>query len=167
MASTQLSASVDLSGYGVMASFARGEYSARMLAFLMRLDAVDTWAVDFKEDEAANSLEIKAFVGSLQSFLNSGALDGLGGGASQAYLQLLGGLRTSRCLYLLRETMERNPILADELERLLARSDSDQLVSVVARRLEAFTKAQLLGRIFSTERLERIKSIMGAKNERE
>lgn len=166
MASVESETAVDLSSYNVTASFARRQFSGRMMTFLMRLDAVDTWAVDHKEDEAPNALEIKAFIGQLQAFLNSGAMAGLDA-APKEYLELLGGLRSSRCLYLLRETMERNPALADELERLLAMPDTSQLVAVVKRRLEAFMKAQLLGEIFSAERLMRIKTIMGAKNERD
>ena len=38
---------VDLSGYSIMSSFARSTQSARMLAFLLRIDGVDRWAVDF------------------------------------------------------------------------------------------------------------------------
>lgn len=164
MASTSADAGIDLHGYNIMASFARAHHSERMLAFLMRLDAVDSWAVDYKEDEAANALEVKAFVAQLQSFLNADAFTSLDAAPKQ-YLQLLGGLRSSRCLYLLREAMERNPALAVELERLLGSADQDVLVAVVRRRLEAFNKAQLLGEIFSAERLERITSIMGAKQD--
>ena len=55
--------------------------------------------------------------------------------------------------------------LGDQLEKLLAEAGSDErLILVVRRRLEAFTKAQLLGEIFSSSRLERIKSIMGVEN---
>ena len=70
-------APVDLSGYAIMSSFARSTQSARMLAFLLRIDGVDGWAVDFKEDEAPNALEIKAFVTQLQSFLNAGGMSSL------------------------------------------------------------------------------------------
>ena len=55
--------------------------------------------------------------------------------------------------------------LAAELERLLSEATpSDRLILAVRRRIEAFTKAQLLGEIFSSSRLERIKSVMGAGN---
>ena len=155
---------IDLSGYAVMGSFARSTQSARMLAFLMRLDAVDGWAVDFKEDEAVNALNIKGFVSQLQAFLNDGGVDWLQA-APDEFLALLGGLRSSRCLYLLREATQRNHELADQVEKLLVEADgTDRLVSVVRRRLEAFTRAQLLGEIFSSSRLERIKSIMGKQN---
>ena len=155
---------VDLSGYSIMSSFARSTQSARMLAFLLRIDGVDRWTVDFKEDEAANALEIKAFVTQLQAFLNAGGLGTLHA-APREFLELLGGLRSSRCLYLLKQASAENPELGDQLEKLLAEAGSDErLILVVRRRLEAFTNAQLLGEIFSSSRLERIKSIMGVEN---
>src|SRR3990167_9286276 len=81
---------VDLSGYSIMSSFARSTQSARMLAFLLRIDGVDRWAVDFKEDEAPNTLEIKAFVPQLQAFMNEGGLGNLRA-APREFLELLGG----------------------------------------------------------------------------
>lgn len=157
-------ASIDLSGYAVMANFARSTNSARMLAFLLRIDSVDGWAVDFKEDEAPNALEIKAFVSELQAFLNDGGMESLQA-APREFLELLGGLRSSRCLYLLKVASEQNPELADQIEGLLGQATvSDRLVLVVRRRIEAFTKAQLLGEIFSSSRLERIKTAMGVAN---
>ena len=157
-------APIDLSGYAIMSNFARSTQSARVLAFLLRIDSVDAWAVDFKEDEAANALEVKAFVTQLQAFLNSGGMDSLQV-APHEFLELLGGMRSSRCLYLLKKASEQNPVLADQIEKLLGEAKpADRLVMVVRRRLEAFTKAQLLGEIFSNSRLERIKSIMGVEN---
>lgn len=156
-------APVDLSNYAIMSNFARSTQSARMLAFLLRIDGVDEWTVDFKEDEAPNALQIKAFIADLQSFLNAGGMEHLQA-APREFLELLGGLRSSRCLYLLKKANE-NPELADQLEKLLGEATpSDRLMMVVRRRLEAFTKAQLLGEIFSSSRLERIKSIMGVEN---
>jgi len=158
---------VDLTRYAVMSSFAQSTQSARMLAFLLRIDGVDAWAVDYKEDEAQNALEIKAFVSQLQSFLNAGGIDRLQA-APHEFLELLGGLRSSRCLYLLKLASEQNPELADLLEKRLAEASataSERLIWVVRRRLDAFGKAYLLGEIFSSHRLERIKSIIsGATN---
>lgn len=157
-------APVDLSGYAIMSNFARSTQSARMLAFLLRIDGVDGWAVDFKEDEAPNALEIKAFVTQLQSFLNAGGMSSLHA-APREFLELLGGMRSSRCLYLLKRASEQNEELGNQLEKLLGEATTDdRLILVVRRRLEAFTKAQLIGEIFSSSRLERIKSIMGVEN---
>ena len=156
-----LNQTVDLTSQGVMNNLAVRTQSAKMLAFLMRLDGVDSWAVDFKEDEAADALEVKGFIAKLQAFLNDGGMQRLQAEPT-AFLQLMGGLRSSRCLYLLREAIEQNPEVGDALEKLLVSADSDdRLISVVRRRLEAFGKAQLLSEIFSRDRLERIKSIMG------
>lgn len=158
------SAPIDLSGYAIMSNFARSTQSAKLLAFLMRIDAVDDWAVDFREDEASNALEIKAFMTQLQAFLNAGGMKNLQA-APREFLELLGGMRSSRCLYLLKVASEQNEVLAAELERLLSEATpSDRLILAVRRRIEAFTKAQLLGEIFSSSRLERIKSVMGAGN---
>ena len=74
-------------------------------------------------------------------------------------------MRSSRCLYLLKRASEQNEALGDQLEKLLGEATAeDSLILVVRRRLEAFTKAQLIGEIFSSSRLERIKSIMGVEN---
>jgi hypothetical protein len=155
--------SVDLASYAIMSSFARSTQSARLLSFLLRIDGVDRWAVDYKEDEAPNALEIKSFLAELQSFLNAGGMGGLQA-APRQFLELLGGLRSSRCLYLLKLVSVANPVLADQIEKLLLEAGSEErLILVVRRRLEAFTKAQLLGDIFSNKRLERIKLIMGGK----
>lgn len=157
---------VDLSRFSVMHTFARTTQSARLLAFLMRIDEVDRWAVDYREDESPNALNIGAFIAGLQSFLGSGGLEALSA-APKEFLELLGGLRSSRCLYLLKMSNERNPELSNQLDTLLATAGSnDRLVLVVRRRLEAVNKAQLLGEIFSSSRLERIKSIMGVERER-
>lgn len=153
-------APIDLGNYAIMSNFARSTQSARVLAFLMRIDSVDAWAVDFKEDEAPNALEIKAFVTQLQAFLNSGGMSTLHV-ASHKFLELLGGMKSSRCLYLLKMASEQNPQLADQIEKQLGEATpADRLVMVVRRRLEAFTKAQLIGEIFSDARLKRIESIM-------
>lgn len=152
---------IDLSGYAVMSSFARSTQSARSLAFLMRIDSVDAWTVDYKEDEAPNALEIKAFVTDFQAFLNARGLHALKA-APREFLELLGALKSSRCLYLLKLASERDTELADVLEKLLFEATTDnRLILVVRRRLEAFNKAQLLGEIFSDSRLLRIHSIMG------
>lgn len=146
-----------------MSSFARSAQNARILAFLARMDAQDGWAVDFREDESPEVLRIKAFVHDLQRLLNQGGMQRLHA-APREFLELLGGLRTSRCLYLLKMANERDPGLGDVLEELLSEAAaSDRLLVVVRRRIEAFTKAQLLGEIFSSSRLERIKSIMEAE----
>src|SRR3990167_8832936 len=122
---------VDLSGYSIMSSFARSTQSARMLAFLLRIDGVDRRAVDFKEDEAPNTLEIKAFVTQLQAFLNAGGLGNLHA-APREFLELLGGLRSSRCLFLLKQASAENPELGDQLEKLLAEAGSVLALSLRA-----------------------------------
>ena len=154
---------LDLSSYAILSSFARSAQNARVLIFLMRMDERDGWGVDFAEDGAPDALEIKAFVRELQRFLGEGGLQRLHA-AAREFLELLGGLRSSRCLYLLKTVNEQDPALGEVLERLLSEAaDSDRLLVVVKRRLEVFTKAQLLGEIFSSSRLERIKSIMEAE----
>lgn len=162
---SDLALPVDLAGYSIMSSFAASSQSARILEFLRRIDDVDGWAVDYKENESPDALQIQAFVRELQSFLNAGGMARLQA-APRDFLELLGGLRSSRCLYLLKKASEENSQFADSVEKLLAEATaSDRLILVVRRRIEAFTKAQLLGEIFSSSRLERIKSIMGVKND--
>ena len=154
----------DLSRFGVMQSFARVTTSERLLGFLARLDDVDSWAVDFREEESPNLFEIQALMAEVQGFLGAN-FDALHVAPKQ-FLELLGGMRSSRCLYVLRLTMEQNPQLGSEIERLLDDPEQSRLTAVVKRRIEAFTKAKLLGEIFSGQRLERIRAIMGAQNVR-
>lgn len=156
-------APIDLSSYAIMSSFARSARSARVLAFLMRMDARDGWAVDHREDDVPQALEVKAFVRDWQRFLNEVGMQRLHA-APREFLELLGGLRSSRCLYLLKMANEHDPGLGSVLEKLLSEATgSDRLLLVVRQRLEVFTKAQLLGEIFSSSRLERIRSIMEAE----
>lgn len=156
--------SIDLSSYGIFANFARSTQSMRMLAFLMRIDGIDRWAVDFNEDEAPNSFEIKSFIGSLQSFLNAGGMDRIHA-APREFLELLGGLRSSRCLYLLQLACKQNLELGNQIENLLSEATpNDRLILVVRHRIYALMRAELIGEIFAKSRLERIKSIMGRKN---
>ena len=161
--SASAEAPIDLSSYAIMSSFARSAQSARIPAFLDRMDAQDGWAVDFREDESAEVLKVKALVRDLQRMLNGGGMLRLRA-APREFLELLGGLRTSRCLYLLKMAGERDPGLGAVLEELLSVAPpSDRLLAVVRQRIEVFTKAQLLGDVFSSSRLERIKSIMEAE----
>lgn len=161
--SASAEAPIDLSSYAIMSSFARSAQSARIPAFLDRMDAQDGWAVDFREDESAEVLKVKALVHDLQRMLNDGGMQRLRA-APREFLELLGGLRASRCLYLLKMAGERDPDLGAVLEELLAVAPpSDRLLAVVRQRIEVFTKAQLLGDVFSSSRLERIKSIMEAE----
>lgn len=156
---------VDLDRNRILADFAKSQNSERMVALLMRIDDADKWTVDFKQEESENPFDIVAFIHHLQFFLNNSGLEALNA-APREFLELLGGLRSSRCLYLLKVIGEHAPGLAETLEKHLFEinepaSESDRLILVVRRRVEAFTKAQLLGEIFSNERLERVKSLMG------
>lgn len=156
---------LELDSQSVLAHFVAGggADAARTLNFLLGLDSVDRWAVDFGEYNRVDSdaMRLRGFIGDLERVIreNAPVLDRLVG----QFVQLLAGLTTSRCMVILRYVSQRNEHFIDRLASTLeAAGDDDLMVSTVRRRLEAFERAQMLGRIFSGARLLRIMQIMGS-----
>lgn len=160
-----LSDGLDLSSQAVFEHFLgrEGADGARTLNFLMGLDQVDRWAVDFAEHEKVDqeAMALRAFLSKLESVLREHApvLDQVG----QMFVTMLAGLTTSRSMVILHYVAQHNEGFIDALERILDRNgDDDVMVATVRRRLQAFQRAQMLGRIFSGARLLRITQIMGS-----
>ncbi len=156
---------LDLDCQSVLAHFVAGggPDAARTISFLLGLDSVDHWAVDFREAQRVDedAMRLRAFIGDLERVVRAHApvLDHL----ADPFVQLLAGLTTSRCMMILRYVSQKNDRFIDRLARTLESSSQDDvMVSTVRRRLEAFERAQILGRIFSGARLVRIMQIMGS-----
>lgn len=151
----------DLTSYSVLAHFAKSTRNVQLLNFLLSLDRVDTWAVDYNESESPKALEIQLFIQDLQRFVESSM--SVLHRVPQEFADILCHLTTTRCMYLIRFVAQRND---DFLERLgfLLEEEAGQSpnVAAVRRRLEAFSRAKLLGEIFSGKRLTRILQIMGS-----
>lgn len=152
---------LDLTHHAVLKHFGRSSESARLLTFLLSLDRVDRWAVDYMEDESPQAMDVQLFMQDLQSFVAS-SLPVLHR-VPRDFTEILCHLTTSRCMYVLRYVGQHNPEFLDQLGALLeSESKSSVNVGAVRRRLEAFSRAQLLGEIFSGKRLTRIMQIMGS-----
>lgn len=147
----------DLSAHGVMQHFAASSRRARLLGFLAAMDQQDQWANDYAVPLPFDLQRyLQALIASVQ------AAPGAAHGAPAAWAGLLAQLTSSRSLYLVRYIAERDEKFLDSLGVLLETAGSDAPhLAVLRQRFDAFSKAQLLGEIFSTQRLQRIASIMG------
>ncbi|ANN80891.1 hypothetical protein BAU07_26600 (plasmid) [Bordetella flabilis] len=157
---------LDLDSQSVLSHFvagASGGDAARTLNFLLGLDGVDRWAVDYREHtlSSEDSMLLRAFIGNLQHVMQEHAavLDHL----VDPLVTLLAGLTTSRCMLILRYLAQKNDRFIEQLASTLeSTSRDDVMVSTVRHRLVVFERAQMLGRIFSGARLLRIMQIMGS-----
>jgi hypothetical protein len=131
-----------------------------LLHFLITLDRLDTWAVDFNEMASEKSLEIQAYLVELGQLVRSSA--SVLHTVPQELAHLLAHLTSSRCLYLIRYVSQQNPSFLGKLEELMLESvGSDHSdLTTLNRRFFAFEKAKVLSEIFSASRLMRIASIM-------
>ncbi len=152
---------LDLTSHSVLTHFAKSTRNVQLLNFLLALDRVDKWAVDYNEPESPNALEIQLFVQDLQRFVED-SLPVLHR-VPREFADILSHLTTSRCMYLIRFVGQHNDEFLERLGFLLeAEAGQSPNVAAVRRRLEAFSKAKLLGEIFSGKRLTRILQIMGS-----
>ncbi|MBC3479041.1 hypothetical protein D3C76_431440 [compost metagenome] len=152
---------LDLTAHGVLGHFAASSRNVQLLNFLMAMDRVDRWAVDFDEDAPGQQFEIQLLMQEIQTFVEAYArvLHRL----PQPFAELLAHLTSSRCMYLVRYVAQRNEAFTGALAALLG-SDSAQSMDLAAfrRRLDAFSKTHLLSEIFCGERLREISQIMGS-----
>ncbi|MBH3393796.1 MULTISPECIES: type IV secretion protein IcmW [Pseudomonas] len=150
---------LDLTAHGVLGHFAKSSRNARLVSFLMTMDRLDRWAVDFDEDAPAQQFEIQLLMQEIQAFVEAyaRALHQV----PQHFAELLAHLTSSRCMYLVRYVAQRNEAFTRALAPLLA-GDLSQPAALMAfrHRLDAFSKAHLLSEIFSGERLREISQIM-------
>lgn len=149
---------LDLSAHGVLRHFAALR-RARLLNFLDAMDQSDHWAVDFAADAAPPSFDLQLYLQELADCVK----------ASSAVLHLvpaelaalLAQLTSARSLYLIRYVARHNEQFLDALAAALERAGDDQpALAVLRQRFDAFCRAELLGEIFSSQRLHRIASIM-------
>ncbi|WP_409312305.1 type IV secretion protein IcmW [Pseudomonas putida] len=151
--------SLDLTAHGVLGHFAKSSRNAQLVKFLVSMDRLDRWTVDFEEDASTHQFEIQLLMQELQSFVEAYAR--VLHQVPQAFAELLAHLTSSRCMYLTRYVAQHNDAFSRALAPLLA-GDLSQLadLTVFRRRLDAFSKAHLLSEIFSAERLREISQIM-------
>ena len=150
---------LDLSAYGVLRHFAAGARRARLLNFLSAMDQADHWAVDFADGPAAPSFDLQLYLQDLADCVKTSAavLHQVPG----EFAALLAQLTSTRCLYLIRYVAQHNGQFLDTLAALIEAAGDDQpQLAVIRQRFETFSRAQLLGEIFSAQRLHRIASIM-------
>ncbi|NIF27668.1 type IV secretion protein IcmW [Pantoea sp. Tr-811] len=150
---------LDLTAHGVLGHFAKSSRNAQLVNFLMSMDRLDRWAVDFNEDAPAQQFEIQLLMQEIQAFVEScaRALHRV----PRPFAELLAHLTSSRCVYLMRYVAQHNETFSGALAALLE-SDPNTSADLKAfrHRLDAFSKARLLGEIFSGPRLREISQIM-------
>lgn len=152
---------LDLTAHGVFQHFASSGRRGQLLTFLLALDRLDKWAVDYSEMTSPHAFDIQLFLQDLGGFIaaTSGALHRY----PREFAEVLARLTTTRCMYVIRYVAQRNPQFLDNLAGLIElESEGNPNLIAIRRRFEAFSKARLLGEIFSGKRLNRIVSIMGS-----
>lgn len=151
----------DLRAHSVLAHFAKSSRNVQLLNFLMALDRVDKWAVDFEADESGGDFDVQLLMQEVERFVEASAP--VLHRVPREFTDLLAHLTTSRCMYLVRFVAQRNDAFVESLGFLLE-SDSGESpnIAAVRRRFEAFSRARLLGEIFSGPRLREINQIMGS-----
>jgi hypothetical protein len=137
--------------------------SGRMLKFVLDLDRMDRWCVDFSSE--------------MPGVVDQEVLDGLErvlqdyrevlGEVPQDLLPVLTRLTTSRSLYVLHYVAQNHPEFIDRFISLLEQNSTGNDpaavdIRTIRRRLDAFYRAKLLQEVFSGERLQRITKIMGS-----
>lgn len=152
---------LDLRAHSVLAHFAKSSRNVQLLNFLMALDRVDKWAVDFQADESEGDFDVQLLMQEVERFVEASAP--VLHRVPREFTDLLAHLTTSRCMYLVRFVGQRNDAFVESLGFLLE-SDSGESpnIAAVRRRFEAFSRARLLGEIFSGPRLREINQIMGS-----
>lgn len=62
---------LDLTAHGVLGHFAKSSRNAALVKFLISMDRLDRWAVDFDEDASGQQFEIQLLVQELQAFIEA------------------------------------------------------------------------------------------------
>ena len=151
---------LDLRLHQVLAHFAKRANDVALFNFLLKLDRVDRWSIDHDETQAEQTVDIQWYLQQVENFVkdNVAVLHHI----TKEFLVLLAYLRTSRCLYLIQYVVQNNDQFLESLGQVLQDDKSLTLpCSAVKKRLDIVNKGELLGRIFSGKRLQRIVDIMG------
>ena len=150
---------LDLTSHGVLGHFAKSSHNVQLLNFLMALDRVDRWAVDYAEDTSAQPFELQLLMQEVQAFVETYAL--VLHRVPQPFAELLAQLTSSRCMYLVQYLAQRNEAFTGSLGALLGDAAVQSAdLSVLRSRLDVFSKAHLLSEVFSGQRLREISQIM-------
>jgi hypothetical protein len=149
--------SLDLSRDGVLKHFAASGRRGQLLTFLMALDGFDKWAVDFEAQSPPQDVQL--YLRDLSQFIATVAV--ILHRVPREFAEVLAYLTTTRCMYVIRYVSQHNTQFLDQLAFLIGSgADSDPNLATIRRRFETFSRARLLGEIFSGKRLSRIVSIM-------
>jgi hypothetical protein len=152
---------VDLRAHAVFQHFVTSARRGQLLTFLLALDRLDRWAVDYNEMTSPQVFDIQLYLQDLARVVEEGAK--VLHRVPREFAEVLAHLTTTRCMYLIRYVSQHNPQFLDSLAFLIeSDGGADPNVAAIKRRFEAFSKARLLGEIFSGKRLDRIVSIMGS-----
>lgn len=154
---------LDLTSHGILTHFAKSTRNVRLLNFMMALDRVDTWAVDYDAENqtAAQAIEVSALMDNLRELIENSVPVLHRVPAELA--EVLAHITTSRCMYLIRFVGHHNAAFMEAFGELLEQeSGKSPSIHALRRRLEAFSKAKLLSDIFARNRIERIMKIMGS-----
>lgn len=152
---------LDLTAHGVFQHFVSSGRRGQLLTFLLALDRLDKWAVDFNEMTSPQAFDIQLYLQDLGRFVAASAV--VLHRVPREFAEVLAHLTTTRCMYLIRYVAQNNPQFLDSLAMLIeAGGATEPNLVAIRRRFEAFSKARLLGEIFSGKRLHRIVSIMGS-----
>lgn len=152
---------LDLTAHGVFQHFVASGRRGQLLTFLMALDRLDQWAVDYSEMTSPQAFDIQLYLQDLARLVEASSL--VLHRVTREFSEVLAHLTTTRCMYLIRYVAQVNPKFLDGLAFLIeSEGDANPNLAAIRRRFEAFSKARLLGEIFSGKRLHRIVSIMGS-----
>ena len=152
---------LDLTAQGVYKHFVASGDQVKILSFLLSLDRMDRWAVDFDEMSSPETVNIQLYLEELLQFLqtSSEALHKI----PREFAEVLAHLTSTRCMYVLRYVSQHNTQFLDALAYSIGSDEGkDPHLTTIKRRFEVFSRARLLGDIFSGARLSRIVSIMNA-----
>lgn len=150
---------LDLTGDGVLRHFLESTGSVRLSHFMLSLDRVDEWALDFSRGEAGEAMEIKVLLHELSEIVKENAPAMHLGELPEQLSALLAHMTSSRSICVLQYIAARNPDFLVALVRIVMSSDSVNVMTI-RKRLEAVTRAQLLSKIFSPERTREVLQIL-------
>lgn len=151
---------LDLSMPGVVRHFGGDDATRQLQPWLQALDRQDRWAVDFGGPSSPQAADVQRCLELAAHLVDTcvGVLHRV----PKEFAEVLAHLTTSRCMYLVRHVSQRNLQFFESLAFLIASDGARPDVALIRSRFDAFSKAQRLGEIFSSQRLHRIVSIMGS-----
>ncbi|WP_240533942.1 hypothetical protein [Aeromonas veronii] len=151
---------LDLTSHSVLAHFAKSTRNVQLLNFLLALDRVDKWAVDYNESESPKALEIQLFVQDLQRFVEA-SLPVLHR-VPREFADILCHLTTTRCMYLIRFVGQHNEEFWNGWASCWKKRPDNHPCRSRQAAFGSVQQGETTGEIFSGKRLTRILQIMGS-----